>query len=62
VLRVGEPVDVDGVGDRYSGTYYVAGVTHRFTARGYDQKFSLLRNALGRRPGGALGGALASLL
>jgi hypothetical protein len=62
VLRVGEPVEVDGVGERYSGTYYVAGVTHRFDARGYDQKFTLLRNALGRRPGGALVGALASLL
>jgi phage protein D len=52
VLRVGEPVEVDGVGERYSGKYYVDSVTHRFDARGYDQSFSLSRNALGRAPGG----------
>lgn len=62
VLRVGEPVDVDGVGERYSGTYYVDTVTHRFDARGYDQSFTLLRNALGRQPGGGLLGAIAGLL
>jgi phage protein D len=52
VLRVGEPVEVDGVGERYSGTYYVDSVTHRFDVKGYDQRFSLSRNALGRKPGG----------
>ena len=62
VLRVGEPVEVDGVGERYSGTYYVDRVTHRFDARGYEQRFSLMRNALGRPPGGGLVGAIAALL
>ena len=62
MLRVGEPVEVDGVGERYSGTYYVDSVTHRFDARGYEQRFSLLRNALGRQPGGGLAGAIAALL
>jgi hypothetical protein len=47
VLRVGLPVIVDGVGTRYSGTYYVDSVTHRFTAEGYKQDFRLLRNAHG---------------
>lgn len=62
VLRVGEPVDVDGVGERYSGTYYVDTVTHRFDTHGYDQGFTLMRNALGRKPGGGLAGAIAGLL
>jgi phage protein D len=62
VLRVGEPVDVDGVGERFSGTYYVDSVTHRFDANGYDQRFKLTRNALGRQGGGGLVGAIAALL
>jgi phage protein D len=62
VLRVAEPVEIDGVGERYSGTYYVDSVTHRFDTKGYDQRFSLLRNALGRKPGGGLLGAIASLV
>jgi phage protein D len=61
VLRVGEPVEVDGVGERYSGTYYVDTVTHRFDIHGYDQAFTLIRNALGRKPGGAPGGAIDGL-
>ena len=47
VLRIGEPVGVDGVGDRYSGTYYVDAATHRFDANGYKVTFRLLRNAYG---------------
>jgi phage protein D len=62
VLRVGEPVQVDGVGERCSGTYYVDSVTHRFDVGGYDQRFTLLRNALGRAPGGGRAGTLAALL
>lgn len=47
VLRVGEPVGVDGVGQRYSGTYYVDAVTHVFDVNGYKVNFKLLRNAYG---------------
>ncbi|MCB1761062.1 MAG: hypothetical protein KDI68_14925 [Gammaproteobacteria bacterium] len=47
VLRVGEPVGVDGVGERYSGIYYVDSATHRFDANGYRVDFRLLRNAYG---------------
>lgn len=61
VLRVAEPVEVDGIGERNSGTYYVDHVIHRFDSRGYDQRFSLIRNALGRKPGGALPSALSAL-
>jgi phage protein D len=53
VLRTGEPVGVDGVGDRYSGTYYVDTATHRFDMNGYLVTFRLLRNAYGDDLGGA---------
>ena len=47
VLRVGEPVGVDGVGQKFSGTYYVDTVTHKFDSDGYKATFKLLRNAYG---------------
>ncbi len=47
VLRVGEPVGVDGVGDWLGGIYYVDKVKHRFSLDGYRQAFTLLRNAYG---------------
>jgi hypothetical protein len=47
VLRVGELVGVDGLGERYSGTYYVDYATHRFDTSGYRVSFRLLRNAYG---------------
>ncbi len=47
VLRVGEPVGLDGVGEMHNGIYYVDAVTHTFTSTGYRQKFVLLRNAYG---------------
>jgi len=47
VLRSRAPVTVAGVGDEYSGSYYVDEVTHVFTVNGYVQRFNLLRNALG---------------
>jgi phage protein D len=47
VLKVGLPVEVDGVGTRHSGTWYVDVVHHRFDLSGYRQEFELLRNAYG---------------
>lgn len=47
VLRIAEKVGVDGVGERYSGLYYVDSVTHQFNTSGYRQHFKLLRNAYG---------------
>lgn len=62
VLQVGLPVGVDGAGDDFSGTYYVDTVTHRFSATGYRQSFSLLRNGLGDDLGSAGVGQAAALL
>lgn len=61
VLRVGEPVGVDGVGARYGGTYYVDTATHRFSVEGYRTTFRLLRNAYGDDLNGAAN-PLASVL
>jgi hypothetical protein len=61
VLRVGEPVPVDGIGKRYAGTYYVDTVTHRFDVNGYRQTFTLLRNAYGDNIESA-GNVLSSIL
>jgi hypothetical protein len=47
VLQVGLPVAVDGVGNWLEGVYYVDSVNHRFSAEGYNQGFTLLRNAYG---------------
>jgi hypothetical protein len=47
VLRVGEPVGIDGAGDRYGGVYFVDAVKHVFNTDGYRQRFNLLRNAYG---------------
>ena len=47
VLRVAEPVGVDGIGSWLGGVYYVDSVNHRFDENGYREHFVLLRNAYG---------------
>lgn len=63
VLRAGLPVQVDGTGARYGGTYFTDAVVHRFTPDGYRQQFELMRNATGEDPagGGALGQAVSAI-
>jgi len=39
-------VTIKGIGETYSGVYYVTHVTHTFTAAGYLQIFRVKRNAL----------------
>jgi phage protein D len=62
VLRVGEPVGVDGIGRRYGGIYYVDTVNHRFDIDGYRQTFTLLRNAYGDNLESSDGGVLSAVL
>jgi hypothetical protein len=62
VLRVGEPVGVDGVGERHNGAYFVGAVRHRFNAEGYRQSFTLYRNAYGDNLGAGVVGVLNSVL
>ena len=62
VLRVGEPVGVDGIGQRYGGIYYIDTVNHRFDIDGYRQTFTLLRNAYGDNLESSGGGVLSAVL
>jgi phage protein D len=48
VLLTHKPVGVYGVGETYSGLYYVDSVMHVFDPGGYRQSFKLLRNATGQ--------------
>ncbi|MDX8391061.1 MAG: hypothetical protein R8K53_00580 [Mariprofundaceae bacterium] len=61
VLRVAEPVGVDGVGDWLGGIYYVDSVAHTFNYDGYKQQFNLLRNAFGDNLESGVGSALAGV-
>ncbi len=45
-LKARSTVTVKGVGETYSGVYYVSHVTHSFTPGGYVQYFKVKRNAL----------------
>jgi len=46
VLKPRGTVTIKGIGEAYSGIYYVTHVTHSFTANGYTQFFRVKRNAI----------------
>ncbi|MFZ5765288.1 MAG: phage late control D family protein [Thermodesulfobacteriota bacterium] len=46
VLKARRTVTIRGIGETYSGVYYVSHVTHVFTEDGYCQLFKVRRNAL----------------
>lgn len=46
VLRPRATVTIRGVGEAYSGVYYVVHVTHSFSSMGYRQQFKVVRNGL----------------
>lgn len=43
VLKVGDSVCFDGIGEHHTGTYYVDKVCHHFMGENYYQRFKLLR-------------------
>lgn len=47
ILHNRKLVTIKGLGETYSGIYYVTHVTHTFTPEGYSQHFKVARNALG---------------
>ena len=47
VLRARRLVTIKGIGETYSGFYYVTRVRHSFTIHGYTQRFEAYRNGLG---------------
>ncbi|MFD1213395.1 phage late control D family protein [Arthrobacter sp. GCM10027362] len=46
ILMPRRTVTIKGIGETYSGVYYVSRVTHVFTPGGYTQVFTVQRNAL----------------
>ena len=47
-LRPGGTIEVEGIGDRFSGAYYVVWTEHAYhPAIGYQTRFSVRRNAIG---------------
>jgi phage protein D len=46
VLRARQTVTIKGIGETYSGVYYVTHVTHSISAKQYIQRFQVKRNAL----------------
>ena len=65
VLRARQTVTIKGVGEMYSGIYYVTHVTHSFTPDGYTQSFRVKRNGLlptGTEDFSASGGLLGGVL
>ncbi|MGH7597041.1 MAG: phage late control D family protein [bacterium] len=64
ILRAKRLVPIKGVGEIFSGIYYVTGVKHIFNIERYTQKFAARRNALAPGPddfggnGSLLGGLL----
>ncbi len=45
-LQAGHVVELDGLGDRFSGRYYVRQVTHSISNAGYSTSFTVARNAV----------------
>lgn len=45
-IRSGRVIEIDGVGQRFGGQYYLNSVSHRYTRRrGYETRFTVRRNA-----------------
>jgi phage protein D len=61
VLLTHKLVGVYGVGETYSGLYYVDTVLHTFGQNGYRQAFKLLRNATGQHTNPESDDALAAV-
>jgi phage protein D len=49
-IKAGTVIDIEGLGDKFSGPYYVIRATHIFSASGYSTKFEVKKNSLGRPP------------
>jgi phage protein D len=62
VLRVGQIVQLDGVGSLHSGKYLVWSVRHSISGSAHTMRFTLVRNAVGPAPSGGGGGLLGGLL
>jgi phage protein D len=62
VLRVGDLVQIEGIGSLHSGSFLVWSVRHSISSNAHKMKFVLVRNAMGPAPSGGGGGLLGGLL
>lgn len=64
VLRVGDLVQLEGIGQLYSGRYLVWSVRHEITQDSHKMRLNLVRNAIGSSSGSSSGlpSALGSLV
>lgn len=46
LLRAGQTIEIVGVGETFSGIYYVTSVTHTIGTEGYQTRFKVRRNAV----------------
>lgn len=53
LLRAGRKVEIDKLGPRYSGTYYITSTTHTIGEGGYRTQFECRRDPADQQPGGA---------
>jgi phage protein D len=49
-IKAGAVIELDGLGDKFSGAYYVVKATHIFSSSGYVTNFEVKKNSLGRPP------------
>jgi Bacteriophage probable baseplate hub protein len=49
-IKAGAVIEMQGLGDKFTGSYYVAKATHIFTASGYITNFEVKKNSLGTPP------------
>lgn len=45
-LRAGKVIGINGIGQRFSGQYYVTAASHRYSSSGYYTHFTVQRNAV----------------
>ena len=44
ILKLGDEINIDGLGSTYEGTYYVEEVNHHLSSTGSRQRFKLTRS------------------
>ena len=47
-IKAGAVIDIEGLGDKFTGSYYVVRANHIFNAAGYVTMFEVKKNSLGR--------------
>jgi len=49
-IKAGAVIDLEGLGDKFTGSYYIVRASHIFNSSGYITNFEVKKNSLGRPP------------